>query len=176
MGNHEINAGFVSTPEVDKFAPTTWGKPVASNEPYEFRTGSGQLCLIRKLGMDDILRLGMLDKVDFFAKSMAEDDEADKPKPTKKELAKHVLGNFDNMDETINAFICVGVIAPQVLPVPEHAALRREGVVYVDTIPFTDRVTLFSEIMDSEGLSTFREESEDGMGIVSDEQVSADSP
>ncbi len=170
MGNHNTNNGF-TVADADRYAPTTWGRPDTSNEPFEFTTPSGQICLIRRLGMDDILRMGMVDKLDFFSKSMSEDD-AEKPDEARAdEIKKSVLSNFGQMDDAIGAIVVAGVIAPSIQPTPDHAALKKAGVIYVDSIPFNDRVALFSEILDTEGLSTFRKESEDGVGDVPAEQV-----
>lgn len=169
MGNHNTNNGY--TVSDDRYAPTSWGRPDTSNEPFEFTTPSGQICLIRRLGMDDILRMGMVDKLDFFSKSMSEDD-AEKPNEAREdEIKKSVLSNFGQMDDAIGAIVVAGVIAPSIQPTPDHAALKKAGVIYVDSIPFNDRVALFSEILDTEGLSTFRKESEDGVGDVPAEQV-----
>ena len=165
MSNANTNNGY-TVANADRYAPTTWGQKQVENAPFEYTTPSGQTCLIRSLGMDDILRMGMIDKLDFFAKSMDTSDKPVEEKAEQNKFAKAILSNFDQMEETINAIVIVGVIAPQIQALPEHAALKKDGVIYPDSIPFNDRIALFSAILDTEGLSTFRTESEDGVGDV----------
>lgn len=167
------NGVLVSDP--NRYQPTSWGKTPAVSEPYEYETDSGQLCLIKNIGMNDILRMGLLDNLDFFTASMAEDD-ANKGKPKievpQEGFAAKLLKNFDKMEGTINKVLLAGVIAPPLAPVPnDPASQRKEGVIYVDSIPFADRVDLFGEILDTDGLSDFREEKEGGVGHVQDVQT-----
>ena len=73
------------------------------------------------------------------------------------------------MEKMIDAVVAAGVIKPKIQAPPLHDAARQPGQIYVDTIPFNDRLELFSVIFDSEGLSTFRDKQEDGVGNVADE-------
>lgn len=181
MGNHSTNNGYTVS-DTDKYAATAdaWGKSSATTDegPYDFTTSSGKLCLIRNLGMTDILRMGLLDTLDFFTKSLSEDEKKQKNLTGEagEQFTKALLGNFDKMDETINKVVLAGVIQPVLSPVPDAGptgtVTRVEGVIYVDKIPFEDRVELFGEIMDTEGLSSFRQKSEAGVGDVpADESV-----
>lgn len=169
------NNGYTVADMDTKYAPTSWGRKNPANEPFEYETSSGQTCLIRKLGITDILKLKLVDQLDFFTKSLSEDDKA-KPEAPKNnaDFTKALMDNFDKMDETINKILVVGVIAPVVHPIPENEALRSEDKVYADEIPFEDRIELFTQILDTEGLSDFREEPANGVGHVPDvESVSA---
>ena len=178
MGNHTVNNGF-HVPDMEKYKPKGWGKKQDASEPFEYTLASGDTVLIRRIGMSDILRLGLLDKLDFFSASLFEDD---KKKPdvnsdeTKKSLTKGLLTNFDKMEDTIDALLVKGVVAPVIESNPTHPSQRVDGVIYVDTIPFDDKVELFGEILETEGLSSFREEPQAGVGHVSDDKTLQDTP
>lgn len=180
MGKKNTNNGF-HVPDMDKFAPTSWGEEAETGEPFEYRVGSGQLCLIRKIGMEEILRLGLFDKVDFFSKSLTEDENkakaaADKAKKDDgASFAKTVMSNFDQLDDTVNKVLLHGVIAPVLTPEPENGIpdpnWKQKGIVYVNKIRFEDRIELFDQILDMDGLSSFRQEPEDGVGTVSADEA-----
>lgn len=175
MGKKSANNGFNF--DTEKFAPTSWGQPKAVDETFEHTTPSGQLVLLKRVGMESILELGLFDKLDFFTKAMAEDDET-KPATDKKDdsFAQNVLKNFGQMKQTIHKILLVGVVAPVLAPVPDPPAARKDGVVYVDTVPFEDAIDLFSEILDSDGLASFRKEPASGVGDVPAEQALQSTP
>lgn len=164
--------------DMSRYAPTSWAKAQTSSAddgPYEYETSSGQLCLLKNISMTDIFRMGLMDTLDFFIAGLSTNDK-NAPQPTEEEqssdFTKKLLKNFDKMETTINKVLLVGVVAPPLAPVPdEPTAVRKEGVIYVDKLPFEDRVELFNEILDTEGLSDFREESKSDMGHVPAEQV-----
>lgn len=165
------NNGY-TVPDMDKYAPTAWGSESSENEPFDYQTASGQLCLIKKIGMEDILRLGLFDSVDFFSKSLTEDEKKKKIAPAGGEasFAKAVLSNFGQLEETVNKVLLHGVIAPVLTPVPHNGIpdpeAQQKGIVYVNKVRFEDRIELFGEILDMDGLSSFREKSPDDLGDV----------
>jgi hypothetical protein len=146
-----------------------WGSnPVAVAEPYEFTLSSGKPVLVKRIGIAEILSMGLLDTLDFFTKALSEDDKKPDAKPDQAGagLTQALMGNFGKMEETINKVVQAGVVAPRLHAVPLHENARQAGLVYVDSVPFDERVELFSEIMDTEGLSSFREEPKAGVGDV----------
>lgn len=170
--------------EIDlaKYEVTAWGKNKDFKKPFEFTTPSGQLTLLKRLDMGDILKLGVADELDFMTKALVADD----PKPGEAEgestsiIQAMVRGdNFDKMEKSINVVCAAGVIAPKLHPVPmltktengktivvPNDNARQEGLLYVDAIPFNDRLVLFGEIFETEGLTDFREEPAAGVGDV----------
>ncbi len=157
----------------DKYAlSTAWENSNSFKQPFDYTLeNSGQVVLLRRLDMGDILKLGIAEELDFMSKSlMSDSDNGDKPKDA---VASAVMKgeNFQKMETMINSVVAAGVIKPHIQPVPEHDAARQPGQIYVDSVPFSDRMELFSIIFDSEGLSTFREEQENSVGNVADESI-----
>lgn len=165
----------------DKYAlSTAWENSNAFKQPFDYTLESSQqVVLLRRLDMGDILKMGIADELDFMSKSlMADTDNADKPKEAVNS-AMMKGENFEKMEKMINSVVVSGVIKPKIQAVPEHEAARQPGQIYIDSVPFSDRIELFSVIFDSEGLSTFREEQENGVGNisnVSDVQLPTDEP
>lgn len=157
----------------DKYAlSTVWEKSNEFKRPFDYTLKeSGQTCLIRRMDMGDFLKLGVAEELDFMSKALMTSDKADESAQDAVSSAMMKSANFQKMERMINLVVQAGVVKPHLQPVPEHDAARQPGQVYVDSVPFNDRLELFSVIFDSEGLSTFRDEQENGVGDVADEPV-----
>jgi hypothetical protein len=154
----------------DKYALSpAWENSSKYKQPFDYTLeGTKQTVFLRRLDMGDLLKLGIAEELDFMSKALMQDD---KSKEAKEAVSSAVMQgeNFERMETMVNAVVVAGVIKPKIQAVPAHDAARQPGQVYVDSVPFNDRIELFSVIFDSEGLSTFREEQEDGVGNVADE-------
>lgn len=146
--------------------------PVASDEEADAYEAQGkQVCLIRRLDMGDLLKLGIAEELDFMSKELlTSEDKADKPAEA---LGNAIMkaDNFSQMDRMINLVVSEGMQAPKLhMPPTAKEQKRQPGLVYADSISFQDRMELFTHIFDSEGLSTFRTEQEASVGNVEHEQ------
>lgn len=157
----------------DKYSlSTTWEKSNNFKQPFDYvLKESGQTCLIRRMDMGDFLKLGIAEELDFMSKALMTSDTEDENAQQAVSSAMMKSTNFGKMEKMINLVVQAGVIKPSIQLVPEHETARQPGQIYIDAIPFNDRMELFSVIFDSEGLSTFREEQEDGVGNVADESI-----
>jgi len=155
----------------DKYAlSTSWEKSNDFKRPFDYTLKeSGQTCLIRRMDMGDFLKLGVAEELDFMSKALMTDDSNGQSAQSAVSSAILKSENFEKMEKMINLVVQAGVIKPHLQRIPEHDAARQPGQIYVDSVPFSDRLELFSVIFDSEGLSTFRDEQEDGVGDVADE-------
>ena len=168
--------------ENKSYKPKSWGgkkKSVGeSSEPYEYELPSGDTILVRRISMPQIFALGFVDKLDFFTQALSKElapEEAQSEEITQGNFMKKLLSNWDQMEDTIDKIIVVGVVEPTVLHnVPDDQ--RVDGEIYVDTIPPDDKFALFGELLNTEGLSTFRKEPETSVGHVSAEQTLSDAP
>ncbi len=156
----------------DKYkVSTAWEKSNDFKRPFDYTlTSSGQTCLVRRMDMGDFLKLGIAEELDFMSKALMT-EQSDPGKSASEAVSSAMMKseNFQKMERMINLVVQSGVIKPDLKPVPEHEQARQPGQIYIDAVPFNDRLELFSVIFDSEGLSTFREEQEDGVGNVADE-------
>lgn len=151
-----------TTQEVlDEFAPTSWS---VAPKPFVLELASGQKCLVRKLGMEDIIKLDMLDDLDTFTPQLLPPEAEGKPKTAVSSI-RESLGSmadsskFGKLESTINKVTIACVLKPKVLPIPLEGEEREEGRAYVDYISFGDKMYIFGEVF--EGMSdmeSFREE------------------
>jgi hypothetical protein len=134
--------------------------------PFDYTIeATGQTVLIRHLDMGDLLKLGIAEELDFMTKTLMTDEKSEKAQEA---VANAIMkaDNFQRMEKMINLVCVAGVLKPQLHIPPEHEAARQAGLIYADSIPFNDRMELFSVIFETEGLSTFRTEQEDGVGDI----------
>lgn len=154
----------------DKYALSpAWENSSSYKLPFDYTLeNTQQTVFLRRLDMGDLLKLGIAEELDFMSKALMANDSKEKPKEA---VSSAVLRseNFQKMEKMIDAVVAAGVIKPKIQAPPLHDAARQPGQIYVDTIPFNDRLELFSVIFDSDGLSTFRDKQEDGVGNVADE-------
>ena len=162
--------------DVDEFAITAaWSKAKDYKKPFKFKCPSGQMTLIHRLDMSDLLRLGVAEDMDFMSKALmatektAEESE-DTPEDPAKAATEAVLkaANFSKLESTINLVVNAGLIKPKTHLVPRDENARQAGLTYIDAIPFEDRMVLFTKIFETEGLTTFREEQSESVGDVVD--------
>lgn len=146
-----------------------WGRK--DNGPFEHVCPSGKLVLVKQVDMMDIMRLGLVDELDFMTKALsskpAKEGEENKEEDGAGFAASILKGdNFSKLENIIDQLIVVGVRAPKIYAKPRDDAARQKGLRYVDSIGFNDKMDLFSVIFDSDGLSTFREEPEPSVADV----------
>jgi hypothetical protein len=162
--------------EDDEFAITTaWSKAKDYKKPFKFKCPSGQMTLIHRLDMADLLKLGVAEDMDFMAKAlMATEKTAKETEETPEDPAAAATAaitkaaNFNKLENTINLVVQAGLIKPKTHLVPRDENARQAGLFYIDSIPFEDRMVLFTHIFETEGLTTFRQEQETGVGDVAD--------
>ncbi|ACI12445.1 tail assembly chaperone [Mycobacterium phage Konstantine] len=170
--------------EIDysKYESDDWGRDTGRKAPFEFTVPSGKTVLVKRLEMTDILKLGMIDDLDFMAKALVAGDpkmgEAQKKSDTEEDdedaglmgvLKRMGSGeNFDKLERLVNGVVLSGVVAPKLYAIPRDDNARQKGLRYIDSVDFVDRMALFGVIFDSDGLSTFREESEPSVADLPD--------
>lgn len=164
---------------IDRYALSdAWAKGSELRKPFDYTVkNTHQTVLIRHLDMGDLLRLGIAEELDFMTKALMTDDT--KPEKPEEAVSNAILkaDNFKRMERMVNLVCVAGIIKPELHMPPEHESARQGGLIYIDSVPFNDRMELFSVIFETEGLSTFRQEQDDGVGNlqhVSDVPLPAD--
>ena len=154
----------------DKYAVSDrWGASADFKLPFDYELEvSKQLCQVRRLDMGDLIKLGIADELDFMSKALVSDDEKKLDEKAQDAVSRAVLkaDNYERMEKMINTVVQAGVVQPKLYLPPRDEAARQKGLVYVDHLPWNDRLELFSVIFETEGLSSFRGKQEDGVGNV----------
>jgi hypothetical protein len=162
--------------DVDEFAITAaWSKAKDYKKPFKFKCPSGQMTLIHRLDMADLLKLGVAEDMDFMAKALMATEATAKEADAKPDDAAAAAtaaitkaDNFNKLEGTINLVVQAGLLKPKTYLVPRDENARQAGLFYIDSIPFEDRMVLFTKIFETEGLTTFRKEQSESLGDVVD--------
>lgn len=169
-----------------RYVATAWGKNKAAT--IELRVPSGQLCLVRTVGIPGLIEAGILDQVDSLTSivdaKFIKHDDAGVPSIDIPGVSDSA-GAIKNIMEIMAATVCLAVVEPKVYEVPmvlsdpdnPDSTLvegeREEGKVYVDTVDEEDQVFIFQAVAGgTQDLEQFRqrvEELVDGLDVV--EQV-----
>lgn len=128
----------------DRFAPTTWGGGTSTGFE-ELEVPSGQMCLVRRPGVQGLIKAGVLMNVDSLTSLIANKfmDGGKITEETTRRLANDPEA-VASMTRTIDLVVCHIVVKPQVHMTPDDVTNRQADRVYCDTIEMTDRVFLFN--------------------------------
>lgn len=166
----------MTSSEINKYNLTGWG--VKSSLEFDIELPSGQTCLVKKLGMEKIVELGLMNDLDSFTGSILPDKKTSSKKTAKQKeqeeedtflSALKDKERFGKMMSTVDKVVRACVIMPQVNAVPEKGFERLDGVVYVDNIDFNDKLTIFGKVFDGlGGMEPFRKGQEPAVGAVAE--------
>ena len=147
-----------------------WSKADDFKKPFDYTTSLGQVVELRRLDMADLLRLGVAEDFDVMSKSLMTENKPSDDESAQQSLTSAIMkaDNFDRMENMINLVCQAGVLQPKLYAVPLHEKARQAGLVYIDSVPFSERMELFSVIFETEGLSDFRQEQEPSVANVAD--------
>lgn len=166
---NSIPEGFSPPPSQNRYALSpAWAKSDDFKKPFDYTTSLGQTVQLRRLDMADLLRLGVAEDFDVMSKSLMTENKPDEGETAQQSLTSAIMkaDNFDRMENMINLVCQAGVLQPKLYPVPLHENARQAGLVYIDSVPFSERMELFSVIFETEGLSDFRKEQEPSVADV----------
>lgn len=172
--------------------------PVESDEIADEHEAKGeQVVLMRRLDMGDLIKLGIAEELDFMSKALVTDEQKKPDEKAGEAVGRAILkaDNYSRMEKMINLVAQAGVLAPKLLLPPTTVTrngrtgeieseivnenARQKGLLYIDHLPYTDRLEMFATIFESDGLATFRGEQTDDVGNVEDVEdipVSSDGP
>jgi len=163
----------------NKYAVTGWKRK--GDNTFDYTLPSGQTCRLRKLNMETIAELGLMDELDTFTGSIqvtpSKKAKGKGAKPLTEEeqgaeVMKKMLKNKDafiKMLGTINKVVVSCVVEPRVHPEPQDGSPRDEELVYTDDIEFEDKMLIFQEVF--EGMSkmeSFRPGQSDVVGTMAE--------
>lgn len=147
-----------------KYAPKQW-----QSDRFDIECPSGQLCLARKLQMEDIVKLGIIDELDMFTEFAAQMGEvsgkADQMDESAIDLIKDTQ-RFERMVTIVDKVVCEVVLEPQIVrPIkkdkkgketPLAPSEYKEGVIYSSFLDFNDKMHIFGAAFSGETIEQFR--------------------
>ncbi|QXO13679.1 tail assembly chaperone [Gordonia phage DumpTruck] len=143
---------------------TSWGQ---DSGLFDIELPSGQVCQARKLEMEDIIRLGLINDLDTFTTLYGDEDEIKQTSDI--DFIKKISegDGFGRLLNTLNLVTIECVVQPQVWPVPDQKKERKSNRVYIDAIKFEDKMFIFSKVFTGmSAMADFREEPGDDLGAV----------
>ncbi len=154
-----------------------WGRAVPARD---FTTPSGGLCQVKDITIEQMIELGVLDKLDSFGKRVLPQDKPGKKKKAQSveeailEKPQDMFGMFEAIDKVILA----AVVQPKLEPKPPKNEDGTEPELdeelrYVHLVPMQDRVAIFKEV--TPDMSAFFRDSgsqADGVADVADGELS----
>lgn len=150
----------------DKYAPTGWKRKKST---FDVQLPSGQLVQVRKLGMKEIVKTGLVSQLDTFTAQLipngTNNPEADAGRVILEALKDEK--KFEQLEATIDKIISVCVIQPKVMKVPPEGYERNPEAVYIDEIDLDDKMAIFAAVFEGAGdMSDFREGQNRDMAAV----------
>lgn len=153
---------------MSKYAPKQW-----QSDRFEIECPSGQLCLARKLQMEDIVQLGIIDEMDMFTEFAADMTAAAGGAKSDEDQSEAALGlmkdkeRFAKVVEIVDKVVSTTVVEPRIeRPVTKDRKGREipldpsdfeDDVVYTSYVDFNDKMHIFGTVFSGETIDQFRE-------------------
>lgn len=163
-----------------KYAATSWGASTGTaNAPHDLEVPSGQVCLVRRPGVEGLLTAGVLQDIDTLTALVGETIDSKTKKPGEASPApeidmNEILKNPERMTavlHTVDRTICAVVVKPPIYMAPNDVTLRKSGVIYTDMVDLTDKMFIFQYVVGgSADLESFRAELDEAVGSLDTEQ------
>lgn len=139
----ELNAMSVDTPSPPAPAqdPYDWSAPTEE----EFTVPSGRKCLLKSADVKELAAAGILDRVtrlQGLANELVEMAEGKPPTNPSTDFGKSI----SELEVVLDKLLPLVVIKPRLYPVPKDVE-RTKGLVYVDSVPFTDKVAIANKTL-----------------------------
>jgi hypothetical protein len=127
----------------DPYVVTAWGNSAADPTPTDLTVPSGQRCLVRRPGLEQLLREGVLFQADMLTSMVHENielaEKGQKPKDVDFEELMNDPQKFDELMSTVDRILCAVVVRPALQRAPNDVTNRKAGVVYTDSVAIEDK-------------------------------------
>lgn len=184
-------AGARITPADNPYAPVYW-RPQNAGAEVDLHVPSGQVCLVKTVGLQGLVKAGVLNHMDSLTSLVSDkfiiDTEAGPELDANKVASDETV--IKDVYDVVNRTVCHVVLQPHIemtprideegeevspdsplykdaTPVGPRHPLRKDGVVYIDTVPEEDQMFIFQYITggtaDLERFHSFTEELLAGM-------------
>lgn len=173
----------------EKYRPRIWGSN-GIGDIEDLTVPSGQLCAVRRPGLEGLLREGILHNLDVLTGIVTETHLQDvKTKGVEaardstviqtQALQDSLLANpqkFAELIHVVDRVVCAVVVQPDVKMTPNSPVNRKQGVIYCDMIDLNDKMFIFNyAVGGTRDLEQFRKDTGDALGgVESGEQVGSE--
>lgn len=150
---------------------------LGANKAHELDVPSGNTCLVRRPGVQGLIKEGLLDSLDSLT-SLVQIEHIDSKDPKKMaEAVQGLAGRKEDLAkgmEMVDRALCAVIVQPKVLPVPKSEEDRDPELLYIDEVDEEDKMFIFQYVLGgSKDLERFREERQKLLGgLQSGEDVS----
>lgn len=156
----------------DKYAPSSWGAGTSGETVEDLLCPSGQLALVRRPGVEGLLKAGILHQLDSLT-ALVQQNLDGKNASTEAALDDMMRDpeKLANMMRIIDKVVCYVVVKPEVQTTPDDITRRQDGVVYADMVDLEDKLFILNyAVGGTRDLERFRSEHTAGMGALADGQ------
>lgn len=143
-----------------KYAPNSWlAGGVGTME--DLTVPSGQLCLVRRPGLQGLMKAGILHNMDTLSQVVNEKHLKRVQGKTTDEINMGSLMNdpkaLDDVMHVMDKVICHCVVKPEIHMTPNDVTRRRQGIVYADMVDLVDKIFIFNFVVGgTRDLESFR--------------------
>ncbi len=154
------NSKKSTAPSEDKYAAQQWG----GSAFIELEVPSGQLCLVRRPGVEGLINAGVLQSLDSLSAIVYTEhvEKNNGKRPPKQRDIKDIVSDeaaMISLIHTLDKITCYVVVKPEVQMTPNDITNRKDGVVYADMIDIGDKMFIMNfAIGGTRDLERFREE------------------
>lgn len=156
-----------------KYAPDAWlAGGIGGME--DLQVPSGQLCLVRRPGLEGLIKAGVLQNIDSLSAIVGEKHikKTGKGKADGGVNVNSVMKDpkaLETIVYTVDKVVAHCVVKPEVHMAPNDVTLRRPGVVYTDMVDLQDKMFIFNYVVGgTRDLESFRRGLEGTVGSVED--------
>lgn len=160
-------------PSSDKYASTVWGNGGAYQDLV---VPSGQLCLVRKPGVEGLIQAGVLNDMDLMT-TLVGKEHIERMKKGLPQPPGPVKVNVDTIMEkpelierffhVLDRVLCYVVVKPEIIMSPSDRTSRKQGVIYSDMVDMEDKLAIMKHAMSGQqAMLSFRQESAQPVGGV----------
>lgn len=148
----------------DRYAPVAWLSG-GTGGLEDLTVPSGQLCLVRRPGVEGLMKAGVLHNMDSL--SMLVDEKHLKGGNLKVESILQDPQALENLLNVVDRVVTHVVVKPEIRRAPNDVTLRKPGVIYTDMVDVLDKMFIFSFATGgTRDLETFRGELEQSLGSL----------
>lgn len=158
-------------PVQDKYALSSWG----ASAYEDLHLPSGQLCLVKRVGIEGLLQAGVIHDIDPLQKLVREHEDRvqGKDAPDANQQMMEILKDdtqIASLIHLLNRVLCYVVEKPNVQMAPNDVTKRVDGVVYTDSVELEDKLYILTwTIGGAEKVAQFRKEYEESLGGLQSE-------